>query len=121
MQSINAQTIINFGDLEIFTDAQMGFHFSLENDGLFNGSLALQGFIAQELKKALKNNGAENNGIISEDAEGMLSVRYNDLIAPMVKAIQEQTEEIKLLKEEKEATNKRLEVLEQTILELQNN
>lgn len=48
------------------------------------------GFIAQELEATLNNSGAENNGIITIDDEGMYSVRYNDLIAPMVKAMQEQ-------------------------------
>lgn len=47
------------------------------------------GFIAQELENALLRHGAVNNGIISRDDQGMLGVRYNDLLAPMVKAIQE--------------------------------
>ncbi|WP_308991888.1 hypothetical protein QLS71_016515 [Mariniflexile litorale] len=50
------------------------------------------------IKRGLKKNDVKSNGIISEDLEGMLSVRYNDLLAPIVKAIQEQTEQIKLLK-----------------------
>jgi len=48
------------------------------------------GFIAQELEETLNKAGVTNNGIISKDDNGMLSVRYNDLMAPMVKAIQEQ-------------------------------
>jgi len=48
------------------------------------------GFIAQEVEEALNNAGATNNGIITKDDAGMYSVRYNDFIAPMVKAIQEQ-------------------------------
>ena len=48
------------------------------------------GFIAQELESTLADFGAANNGIISKDNEGMYGVRYNDLLAPMVKAIQEQ-------------------------------
>jgi trimeric autotransporter adhesin len=47
------------------------------------------GFIAQELEKTLRVSGAANTGIISKDDAGMYSVRYNDLLAPMVKAIQE--------------------------------
>jgi len=50
------------------------------------------GFIAQELEIALNKAGAANNGIISKDDAGMYSVRYNDLLAPMVKAIQEMNE-----------------------------
>jgi hypothetical protein len=48
------------------------------------------GLIAQELEETLNSAGVTNNGIISKDGEGMYSVRYNDLIAPMIKAIQEQ-------------------------------
>lgn len=48
------------------------------------------GFIAQELEKTLAKFDTKNNGIISKDDTGMYGVRYNDLIAPMVKAIQEQ-------------------------------
>jgi hypothetical protein len=57
------------------------------------------GFIAQELEEALNNAGATNNGIISKDDAGMYGVRYNDLMAPMVKAIQEQQE---LIEEQQE-------------------
>ena len=57
------------------------------------------GFIAQELEAVLNIAGASNNGIISKNDEGMYGVRYNDLIAPMVKAIQEQQEIIKALQE----------------------
>lgn len=47
------------------------------------------GFIAQELQTALQDAGAANNSIINTDNKGMLGVRYNDLLAPMVKAIQQ--------------------------------
>jgi len=58
------------------------------------------GFIAQDLQKLLIDFKVENNGIITTDDEGMLSVRYNDLLAPMVKAIQEQQQIIEQLKKE---------------------
>lgn len=47
------------------------------------------GFIAQELKETLNSNGV-NSGIISEADDSTLSLRYNDLFAPLVKAVQEQ-------------------------------
>lgn len=53
------------------------------------------GFIAQELEQTLNDNNAKDNGIITKDDEGMLSVRYNDLLVPMVKAIQELNEKNK--------------------------
>ncbi len=58
------------------------------------------GFIAQEVEAALNSTGAAGNGIISKDSEGVYSVRYNDLIAPLVKAVQEQQQMIEELKKE---------------------
>lgn len=47
------------------------------------------GFIAQEVEETLKEARIENSGIISKDDNGNYEMRYNDLLAPMVKAIQE--------------------------------
>lgn len=58
------------------------------------------GFIAQEVNEILKQEGTENTGMISVDDEGMYSLRYNDFIAPMVKAIQELKAENEMLKNE---------------------
>ena len=66
------------------------------------------GFIGQELEKTLAEFNVTNSGIINKDDEGMLSVRYNDLLAPMVKAIQE-------LKAENDMLMNRLEKLENAI------
>jgi hypothetical protein len=84
------------------------------------------GFIAQEVEETLNKAGATNNGIVSKDDAGMYSVRYNDFIAPMVKAIQElagqnvklteqaggQQEMIDALKKQNELLIKRLEAIE---------
>ena len=37
----------------------------------------------------LKKSGTDNTGMINIDDKGMYELRYNDLLAPMVKAIQE--------------------------------
>lgn len=47
------------------------------------------GFIAQEVEEVLKQNGVTNSGMLNIDDEGRYELRYNDLLAPMVKAIQE--------------------------------
>ena len=47
-----------------------------------------------QLQTSLKKFGVENAGIISTDDNGMLSVRYNDLLAPMILATQEQQKQI---------------------------
>jgi len=75
------------------------------------------GFIAQDLEEALNTSGAGgSNGIISKDDKGMYGVRYNDLMAPLVKAVQELNEELKSevgnLKSENEELIKRIEKLE---------
>jgi hypothetical protein len=66
------------------------------------------GFIGQEVEETLNSSGAINNSIIKIDDLGFYSVRYNDLIAPMVKAIQEQQKIIEKLQ-------KRIELLENGI------
>ena len=60
------------------------------------------GFIAQEVEELLRSNEAENTGMVSKDGEGTYSLRYNDLIAPLVKAIQELKEENDVLKAKNE-------------------
>jgi hypothetical protein len=55
----------------------------------------------------LNNAGVSNNGIISKNNAGIYSVRYNDLIAPMVKAIQQQQEMINTLQQEIKSLNKK--------------
>lgn len=48
----------------------------------------------------LKNTGVLNSGIINVDDNGIYSLRYNDLLAPTVKALQQLSEENKQLTEE---------------------
>ena len=67
------------------------------------------GIIAQELQQTLSDAGYKNAGIIEEDGspEKYLTVRYNDLLAPMIKAIQEQDKTIAVLLKRIEALEKR--------------
>jgi len=67
------------------------------------------GFIAQDLEETLNTSGSTDNGIITKDDAGMYSVRYNDLMSPMVKAIQEQQELIKTMNEKMEAMQKEID------------
>ena len=68
------------------------------------------GFIAQEMEETLNRFGASNNGMISKDDEGMYGVRYNDLLAPMVKAMQEQQEIIEQQNEKIIEQNEKIEL-----------
>ena len=54
------------------------------------------GVIAQELQQTLKDVGYKDAGIVEEDSspEKYMTVRYNDFLAPMIKAIQEQEKTI---------------------------
>ena len=65
------------------------------------------GFIAQDVEEVLKETGSENSGIISKDDNGNYEMRYNDLFAPMVKAMQE-------LKAENDELKRKLTEYEQT-------
>jgi hypothetical protein len=85
------------------------------------------GFIAQELEESINKIGAINIGMITKDDAGMYSIRYNDLFAPMVKAIQEQQaiieedrvklntfeSKIRILEENKKQLEDRLKAIEE--------
>ncbi len=71
------------------------------------------GFIAQDIEKVLKEYGIENAGMITVDDTGRYELRYNDLLAPMVKAIQELEEENDKIKTENEELKERLQKIEQ--------
>lgn len=58
------------------------------------------GLIAQELEGILKEAGVENAAMLTRDGEGRYELRYNDLLAPMIKAIQELKSENNQLKKE---------------------
>ena len=47
------------------------------------------GLIAQELEQVLKEKGVINSAMLTIDGDGRYELRYNDLFAPMIKAIQE--------------------------------
>jgi hypothetical protein len=62
------------------------------------------GLIAQELLAVLEKHGMSHSGMVSkpEEPDHYMSVRYNDLLAPIIKAIQELSEENEMLKADNE-------------------
>jgi len=52
------------------------------------------GFIAQDLKEVLDDLNYQDQGMLNIDSEGYMSVRYNDFIPVLVKAIQEQQQQL---------------------------
>ena len=63
------------------------------------------GFIAQEVEEVLAQLGYKDQGILNKDDKGYMSLRYNDFIPVLTKAVQE-------LKTMNEQLLKRLEALE---------
>ncbi len=76
------------------------------------------GLIAQEVEEVLKNEGIENSGMLTITDKGMYELRYNDLIAPMIKAIQELSEENQTLKVKYQNLEARLSKFEEIQNEL---
>ena len=72
------------------------------------------GLIAQEVEETMKTEGVENAGMLTVTDNGEYQLRYNDLLAPMIKAIQE-------LKAENDALKERIEKLEKTNVQMTNN
>jgi len=73
------------------------------------------GFISQEVDELLKELSPDKTGMISVDDEGTYSLRYNDLIAPMVKAIQELTAENDKIRNEHKDLELRFKKLEEKL------
>jgi hypothetical protein len=69
------------------------------------------GFIAQDLEDVLAKIGYMDQGFLTKDDDGYLSVRYNDLIALLTKAIQERQNII-------DTQNRKIETFEDQIVVL---
>jgi len=74
------------------------------------------GLIAQEIEEVLDEYGIENTGMLTKTEEGMYELRYNDLLAPMIKAIQELKLENDKLRSELES----LTGLKEELVEIKN-
>lgn len=81
------------------------------------------GFIAQDVEVLLRDMGYDDQGFLTKADNGNLSLRYNDFIALLTKAFQEQQEIIEQQKTEIETQNdnykkllKRIEQLEMSII-----
>lgn len=78
------------------------------------------GVIAQELQQILEEANYKNAGIVQEDgsAKKMLSVRYTDLIAPMIKGMQELTIQNKKFEEKNNQQKERIDQLQLELNEI---
>ena len=59
------------------------------------------GFIAQDVEALLAKIGYTDQGFLTKDDKGYLSIRYNDLLALLTKAMQEQQGIIETLSKDK--------------------
>ncbi len=73
------------------------------------GSDQEMGLIAQELLEVLDKFNMKDAGLVYQNANGYYSVRYNDLFAPIIKALQELKLQIDLLNQENKDLRKYLE------------
>ncbi|MFK5878290.1 MAG: tail fiber domain-containing protein [Flavobacteriaceae bacterium] len=78
------------------------------------------GFIAQDIEVLLNKISYQDQGLLSKDDEGNLSLRYNDFIPLLTKAMQEQQEIIENLKAEVEEQKSEIDGLTATLEPLQN-
>ena len=69
------------------------------------------GFVAQDVEKAAKKVGYNFNGV-NVDEKGIYSLSYAEFVVPLVKAVQELSEQNGQLQETIDALNKRIEKLE---------
>ena len=69
------------------------------------------GFVAQDVETAAKSVGYDFSGV-DVDESGIYSLRYGEFVVPLVKAVQELSEQNDLLREQINELNKRIEALE---------
>lgn len=106
----------NINDISLglnFINALRPVEYNRKNDTSNNKEW---GVIAQELKAVIEELNYENAGVISEDnsENHYLSVRYTDLIAPIIKAIQELSEK----ETEIETLKKKIEIQDELLKKL---
>ena len=73
-----------------------------QKDGTLAGTKEHYGLIAQELKSVLEELDVKFDGLGHDDEKDAYRLTYEELIAPIIKAIQEQQEQIEILKTEVE-------------------
>ncbi|RLD37128.1 MAG: hypothetical protein DRI89_15515 [Bacteroidetes bacterium] len=88
----------------------------------------MTGFIAQEVEQAAQTSGYDFSGVTrANDDLGMYSLSYSQFVVPLVKAVQEQQQQIEALENnnntlqrENELLQSKLEMFEQRLKQLEN-
>jgi hypothetical protein len=84
-----------------------------QKDGNLAGTKEHYGLIAQELKSALEELDVKFDGLGHDDNKNAYRLTYEELIAPIIKAIQEQQIQIESLKSENDTIKSEIEILKQ--------
>ena len=77
------------------------------------------GLIAQELKSSLENFDMKDSGMVHQVGDRYMSVRYNDLFAPLIKAIQQLSKENDELKLENQRIQRTIQDQESRLSSLE--
>ena len=78
----------------------------LENGSTDSPNVYEFGLIAQDVKKILNDFGADNDLLVTEDIDGYHGMDYTQLLMPLIKSVQELSDEIDRLKKEIEELKK---------------
>lgn len=80
------------------------------------------GFLAQEVAQAAKKLGYDFNGVHApKNGQGLYSISYATFVVPLVKAVQEQQQQIESLTTQNQQLELRLQQLEQLVTKISNN
>jgi hypothetical protein len=94
--------IVPTGETEITNGIRVPIMQELPNDGSKTRTRYHHGLIAQEVKQVMDVNSVDFGGFQDHSVKGgqeQLSIAYTELIAPMIKAIQELKTEVDVLKQ----------------------
>jgi hypothetical protein len=94
--------IVPTGETEIANGIRVPIMQELPNDGSKTRTRYHHGLIAQEVKQVMDANSVDFGGFQDHSVKGgqeQLSIAYTELIAPMIKAIQELKAEVDVLKQ----------------------
>jgi len=81
-----------------------------------SGQVVHSGFVAQDVEKAATESGFNFSGVDKPtSAGGLYGLRYDDFVVPLVKAVQEQQQQIETLQKGNVEINKRIQRIEEKI------
>ncbi|MBL7943815.1 MAG: tail fiber domain-containing protein, partial [Flavobacteriales bacterium] len=108
-------------NLNIHRQNDMVYANSEKNEGDWQGkydieNIKMTGFLAQEVEQAAKESGYDFSGVqVPENPDDLYSLRYSDFVMPLVKSVQELSEENKVLKTELNEIRAALQLLQEQI------